>query len=73
MPARQKPNRAGRGADKQDKFFILKSLTMEDLELSVRTGIWATQSHNEETLNHSFKVCIRGSTGKPHSADDTTC
>lgn len=40
----------------QDRFFILKSLTVEDLELSVRTGIWATQSHNEEALNHAFKV-----------------
>ncbi|ROV97666.1 hypothetical protein VSDG_04564 [Cytospora chrysosperma] len=40
----------------KDKFFILKSLTVEDLELSVRTGIWATQAHNEETLNHAFKT-----------------
>ncbi|KAF5963893.1 hypothetical protein FBULB1_13104 [Fusarium bulbicola] len=38
-----------------DKFFILKSLTVEDLELSVSTGIWATQSHNEEALNNAFK------------------
>jgi len=40
----------------KDKFFILKSLTMEDLELSVQTGIWATQSHNEEVLNKAFAV-----------------
>lgn len=40
----------------KDKFFILKSLTAEDLELSVRTNIWATQSHNEETLNKAFKA-----------------
>lgn len=40
----------------RDKFFILKSLTVEDLELSVRTGLWATQSHNEEILNNAFKV-----------------
>ncbi|GJN73072.1 hypothetical protein PLICBS_007148 [Purpureocillium lilacinum] len=39
----------------QDRFFILKSLTMEDLDLSVSTGIWATQSHNEESLNNAFK------------------
>ncbi|OLN95848.1 Zinc finger CCCH domain-containing protein 45 [Colletotrichum chlorophyti] len=39
----------------KDKFFILKSLTVEDLELSVRTGIWATQSHNENSLNSAFK------------------
>jgi hypothetical protein len=41
----------------QDKFFILKSLTVDDLDLSVTTGIWATQSHNEEALNAAFKVC----------------
>lgn len=41
----------------KDKFFVLKSLTVEDLELSVRTGIWATQAHNEENLNKAFKVC----------------
>ncbi|UKZ46653.1 hypothetical protein TrVGV298_000859 [Trichoderma virens] len=40
-----------------DRFFILKSLTIDDLELSVRTGIWATQSHNEETLNGAFRQC----------------
>ncbi|KAM0244058.1 hypothetical protein ACHAP5_006628 [Fusarium lateritium] len=40
----------------KDKFFILKSLTVEDLELSVSTGIWATQSHNEDALNNAFKV-----------------
>lgn len=45
----------GSGTPQQDKFFILKSLTVEDLDLSVRTGIWATQSHNEESLNGAFK------------------
>ncbi|KAK5651740.1 hypothetical protein OQA88_11702 [Cercophora sp. LCS_1] len=43
------------GTPSKDRFFILKSLTVEDIELSVRTGIWATQSHNEETLNSAFK------------------
>lgn len=47
---------SGGPATKHDRFFILKSLTVEDLELSVRTGIWATQSHNEETLTNAFKV-----------------
>lgn len=42
----------------KDRFFILKSLTMEDLELSVRTGIWATQSHNEDVLNKAFNVSL---------------
>jgi hypothetical protein len=40
----------------KDKFFIVKSLTVEDLELSVRNGIWATQSHNEDALNKAYEV-----------------
>ncbi|KAI1414808.1 hypothetical protein F5Y13DRAFT_15126 [Hypoxylon sp. FL1857] len=44
------------GNNQKDKFFILKSLTVEDLELSVRNGVWATQSHNEEVLNNAFKA-----------------
>ncbi len=39
-----------------DKYFIMKSLTVEDMELSVRNGIWATQAHNEEALNKAFEV-----------------
>ncbi|KAJ4217027.1 hypothetical protein NW757_014653, partial [Fusarium falciforme] len=39
----------------KDKFFILKSLTVENLELSVRTGIWATQPHNEDILNNALE------------------
>jgi len=52
-----KSESSGDGTPQKDKYFILKSLTVEDLELSVRTGIWATQSHNEESLNNGFKVC----------------
>jgi hypothetical protein len=40
-----------------EKFFIVKSLTLQDLEQSVRNGIWATQSHNEHALNKAFEVC----------------
>lgn len=39
-----------------EKFFIVKSLTLQDLELSVRNGIWATQSHNEDVLNRAYDV-----------------
>ncbi|KAJ4370531.1 hypothetical protein N0V83_005052 [Neocucurbitaria cava] len=42
-------------ADTASKYFIVKSLTLQDLELSVRNGIWATQSHNEEVLNKAFR------------------
>ena len=40
----------------KDKYFVMKSLTVEDMELSVRNGIWATQSHNEDALNKAYKV-----------------
>lgn len=40
----------------KDKYFIVKSLTVEDLELSVRNGSWATQSHNEEALNKAYQT-----------------
>jgi hypothetical protein len=40
----------------KDKFFIVKSLTVEDLELSLRNGVWATQSHNEDALNKAYEV-----------------
>ncbi|KAG6310540.1 hypothetical protein E4U22_003229 [Claviceps purpurea] len=49
-PTRQIQNRGA-----VDRFFVLKSLTAEDLDESVRTGIWATQSHNEERLNAAFR------------------
>jgi RNA recognition motif-containing protein len=39
-----------------ERYFILKSRTLQDLEQSVRNGIWATQSHNEATLNNAYKV-----------------
>jgi hypothetical protein len=48
----------------KDRFFILKSLTVEDLELSVQTGIWATQSHNEGNLNKAFEVSPLLTTGE---------
>jgi len=39
-----------------EKFFIVKSLTLQDLEQSVRNGIWATQAHNEEALNKAYEL-----------------
>jgi len=47
---------APRSSNSLSKFFIVKSLTLQDLELSVRNGIWATQSHNEDVLNKAFRV-----------------
>jgi hypothetical protein len=39
-----------------DKYFVMKSLTVEDMELSVRNSIWATQAHNEDALNKAYDV-----------------
>ena len=38
------------------RYFVLKSLTIQDLESSVRNRVWATQSHNEAVLNEAFEV-----------------
>lgn len=41
-----------------DRYFIVKSLTTEDLELSKQSGIWATQSHNEAAMNQAYEVSV---------------
>ncbi|KAJ7274010.1 YT521-B-like domain-containing protein [Mycena rebaudengoi] len=38
------------------RYFILKSLTRDDLDLSVQTGFWATQKHNEGILDRAFRT-----------------
>lgn len=45
----------------EEKYFIIKSFTVEDLELSIRNGIWATQTHNETALNkaHEVSFCMQ--------------
>ena len=40
----------------KDRYFILKSLSKEDLAWSVTNKVWATQPHNESVLNEAFKV-----------------
>lgn len=40
----------------KEKFFVVKSLTVDDLERSVLSGVWATQAHNETALNKAFQV-----------------
>jgi hypothetical protein len=42
----------------KDKFFVVKSHTVEDLELSIRNGIWATQPHNEAAFNKAYQACF---------------
>ncbi|CAI7596047.1 unnamed protein product [Penicillium pancosmium] len=38
-----------------DRYFVMKSLTEEDLEASRQDGIWVTQTHNEVKLNQAFE------------------
>ncbi|KZT73940.1 hypothetical protein DAEQUDRAFT_362059 [Daedalea quercina L-15889] len=38
------------------RYFILKSLTQKDLDISVTEGLWATQKHNELTLDQAFRT-----------------
>ncbi|KIJ54160.1 hypothetical protein M422DRAFT_241412 [Sphaerobolus stellatus SS14] len=38
------------------RFFILKSLSQHDLNLSVERGVWATQPHNEGVLDQAYRT-----------------
>ncbi|KAF8710670.1 YT521-B-like domain, partial [Rhizoctonia solani] len=38
------------------RYFILKSLTPSDLNTSVDRGLWATQAHNESTLDRAYRT-----------------
>ncbi|GAA5838478.1 hypothetical protein JCM11251_003404 [Rhodosporidiobolus azoricus] len=38
------------------RYFILKSHDEADLKLSVQTGLWATQAHNEPVLQQAFRT-----------------
>ncbi|KAJ4295780.1 hypothetical protein N0V88_004482 [Collariella sp. IMI 366227] len=54
-PSTTAPSVNGRMTPHKDRFFIIKSVTLEDIELAVKNSIWATQAHNEERLNAAFK------------------
>lgn len=56
--AQGEPSQEGTTSKVANKYFVLKSLTVEDMELSVRNGIWATQAHNEDALNNAFEVSM---------------
>ncbi|KAF9511676.1 hypothetical protein BS47DRAFT_1486732 [Hydnum rufescens UP504] len=38
------------------RYFILKSLTYEDLNMSVERKLWATQPHNEAILDQAYRT-----------------
>lgn len=55
---------ASDGGVPEDRFFILKSLTVEDLSVSVGTGLWSTMPQNEPVLMDAFKVRLVGFTAR---------
>lgn len=61
------PPLANPDPENQDRYFICKSLTVEDLYASVRLGLWATQSHNQVLFNEAYKV--RQFNAKYHSSN----
>ena len=43
--------------DKKDRnYFVLKSNSLKNLEISLEKGVWATQKRNETKLNKAFDV-----------------
>jgi RNA recognition motif-containing protein len=55
-----------------EKYFVVKSLTTDDLERSVQSGVWATQAHNEAALSQAYEVCWY-SLVSAHADNSTVC
>ena len=53
------------------RYFVMKSFSMRDILISLKKGIWATQSRNEAKLNSAYSVrarCSLAATGPPSPA-----
>ena len=53
------------------RYFVMKSFSMRDILISLKKGIWATQSRNEAKLNSAQSVrarCCCAATGPPPPA-----
>jgi hypothetical protein len=55
----------------KDRYFVVKSLTIEDLEFSVQNGLWATQPKNDKTFQDAFEVRHAQSLSKSTSRSRT--
>ncbi|KAM0791740.1 hypothetical protein ACM66B_004008 [Microbotryomycetes sp. NB124-2] len=42
------------------RYFIMKAHSTRDLESSLRTGLWSTQSHNESVLDQAYRTSREG-------------
>ena len=57
------------------RYFVMKSFSMRDILISLKKGIWATQSRNEAKLNSAYSVrarCSLAATG-PTSPPRVPC
>eukprot|EP00824_Muranothrix_gubernata_P001011 TRINITY_DN111_c0_g3_i1.p1 TRINITY_DN111_c0_g3~~TRINITY_DN111_c0_g3_i1.p1 ORF type:complete len:430 (-),score=82.18 TRINITY_DN111_c0_g3_i1:775-1872(-) len=51
------PSHQGKGrGDGPARYFVVKSNNFPNVKVSQTMGVWATQKHNEETLNSAFRV-----------------
>ena len=44
---------------RETRYFVMKSFSMRDILISLKKGIWATQSRNEAKLNSAYSVRAR--------------
>ncbi|KAB8232525.1 putative YT521-B-like splicing factor [Aspergillus alliaceus] len=56
MPVRRIAESRDLNSRVPNRYFIVKSLSMDDLELSRQSGTWATQAHNENNLNQAYQT-----------------
>lgn len=42
----------------KERYFIMKALSVDDLKISERDGIWTTQSHNEKRIMDAIQASI---------------
>ena len=55
---RQNCSETKKGKPCNTRYFIIKSLNHQNIELSIEKGIWATQVMNEPILEEAFRVRI---------------
>lgn len=53
------PSQNTAGSKVPERYFIMKSLTLRDLEDAVRSSSWTTQLHNENLLDHAYDGAVK--------------
>lgn len=52
------PSETKRDRLNNTRYFIIKSLNHQNIQMSIKQGIWATQVMNEPILEEAFQVTI---------------